>query len=358
MKHGPIALIDEQMPVVALAPHDHVFEKMIGNMQEVKARGGSVIALTTRGDDKLSAILDPVRRLHPRAAADARAAHADRDGRAAAAARLRHRRPPRLRRRSAAESREERHGRIGRSGTRARRAKRIGIGRSLRRSRADLSPDADSSIRLNPEQREAVLHINGPLLILAGAGRARRASSPAASPTSSATATRSRDEVLAVTFTNKAAEEMRARVEALLGADCSRHVGLDVPRAVRAAAAARSAGHRPVARLRHLRLVRPAHRRQAGAEGAAHRRQLRAAAGGAVAHQPRQEPDGDARTRWPRRRGWNRRDEQIAKIYSYYLNALKEASALDFDDLLLKTVELFEQSPSGPRRSTPSSSGS
>src|SRR6185503_2064595 len=58
-KHGPIALIDEQMPVVTLAPQDHVFEKMIGNMQEVKARGGSVIALTTRGDDRLRSILDP-----------------------------------------------------------------------------------------------------------------------------------------------------------------------------------------------------------------------------------------------------------------------------------------------------------
>ena len=58
MKHGPIALIDERMPVVAIAPHDDVFEKMIGNMQEVKARGGSVIALTTRGDQKLSSILD------------------------------------------------------------------------------------------------------------------------------------------------------------------------------------------------------------------------------------------------------------------------------------------------------------
>jgi glucosamine--fructose-6-phosphate aminotransferase (isomerizing) len=58
MKHGPIALIDEQMPVVTIAPHDAVFEKMIGNMQEVKARGGSVIALTTRGDDKLRSILD------------------------------------------------------------------------------------------------------------------------------------------------------------------------------------------------------------------------------------------------------------------------------------------------------------
>jgi glucosamine--fructose-6-phosphate aminotransferase (isomerizing) len=61
MKHGPIALIDEAMPVVAIAPHDHVFEKMIGNMQEVKARGGSVIALTTAGDTMLSGILDPAR---------------------------------------------------------------------------------------------------------------------------------------------------------------------------------------------------------------------------------------------------------------------------------------------------------
>jgi glucosamine--fructose-6-phosphate aminotransferase (isomerizing) len=61
MKHGPIALIDERLPVVAIAPRDHVFEKMIGNMQEVKARGGSVIALTTRGDHKLSSILDTTR---------------------------------------------------------------------------------------------------------------------------------------------------------------------------------------------------------------------------------------------------------------------------------------------------------
>ena len=61
MKHGPIALIDEHMPVVTIAPHDAVFEKMIGNMQEVKARGGSVIALTTRGDDKLRSILDSSR---------------------------------------------------------------------------------------------------------------------------------------------------------------------------------------------------------------------------------------------------------------------------------------------------------
>jgi glucosamine--fructose-6-phosphate aminotransferase (isomerizing) len=58
MKHGPIALIDELMPVVAIAPNDHVFEKMIGNVQEAKARGGSVIALTTNGDTRMTAVLD------------------------------------------------------------------------------------------------------------------------------------------------------------------------------------------------------------------------------------------------------------------------------------------------------------
>jgi glucosamine--fructose-6-phosphate aminotransferase (isomerizing) len=63
MKHGPIALIDEQLPVVTIAPHDHVYEKMIGNVQEAKARGGSVIALTTsarEGSHGIRELLDPV----------------------------------------------------------------------------------------------------------------------------------------------------------------------------------------------------------------------------------------------------------------------------------------------------------
>jgi glucosamine--fructose-6-phosphate aminotransferase (isomerizing) len=59
MKHGPIALIDERMPVVAIAPNDHVFEKMVGNVQEAKARGGSVIAITTEGDPRMAAVIDP-----------------------------------------------------------------------------------------------------------------------------------------------------------------------------------------------------------------------------------------------------------------------------------------------------------
>ena len=58
MKHGPIALIDERMPVVAIAPDDHVFEKMIGNVQEAKARGGTVIAITTEGDSRMAGVLD------------------------------------------------------------------------------------------------------------------------------------------------------------------------------------------------------------------------------------------------------------------------------------------------------------
>jgi glucosamine--fructose-6-phosphate aminotransferase (isomerizing) len=61
MKHGSIALIDEKMPVVAIAPKDAVFEKMLGNVQEAKARGGSVLALVTRGDSRLEEVLDPIK---------------------------------------------------------------------------------------------------------------------------------------------------------------------------------------------------------------------------------------------------------------------------------------------------------
>jgi len=59
MKHGPIALIDEDLPVVALCPRGRVYEKMLSNVQEVKARGGRVIAVASAGDESLRAILDP-----------------------------------------------------------------------------------------------------------------------------------------------------------------------------------------------------------------------------------------------------------------------------------------------------------
>src|SRR6201999_2804008 len=46
LKHGPIALIDETMPVIVIAPHDRVFDKTVSNMQEVAARGGKIILMT------------------------------------------------------------------------------------------------------------------------------------------------------------------------------------------------------------------------------------------------------------------------------------------------------------------------
>ncbi|MBE9471399.1 MAG: glutamine--fructose-6-phosphate transaminase (isomerizing), partial [Chloroflexi bacterium] len=60
MKHGPIALIDEAMPVVAVAARDHVYDKMISQIEQVKARGGIVIALATEGDSDIAAKADYV----------------------------------------------------------------------------------------------------------------------------------------------------------------------------------------------------------------------------------------------------------------------------------------------------------
>jgi glucosamine--fructose-6-phosphate aminotransferase (isomerizing) len=60
MKHGPIALIDENMPAVVLAPKDSVYSKIISNMQEIKARKGIIIAVATEGDKKIAELADEV----------------------------------------------------------------------------------------------------------------------------------------------------------------------------------------------------------------------------------------------------------------------------------------------------------
>ena len=60
MKHGPISLIDDRMPVVALAPQDQLHEKMMNNVSEAKTRGGRVLAVATEGDTHISAIADQV----------------------------------------------------------------------------------------------------------------------------------------------------------------------------------------------------------------------------------------------------------------------------------------------------------
>ena len=198
---------------------------------------------------------------------------------------------------------------------------------------------------LNPEQREAVLHLSGPLLILAGAGsgKTRVITSRIAYLVGDGHARP--HEVLAVTFTNKAAEEMRARVESLLGKDVT---GMWV-----------STFHALCARLL---------RREAPAIGLSRdfviydssdqltvvKQALKAlhiddsfvqprAALSRISHAKNKMESPDAMAAGAAGAGWNRRDEHIARIYTYYLNALKESSALDFDDLLLKTVDLFEQ---------------
>ncbi|HEY9519248.1 MAG TPA: glutamine--fructose-6-phosphate transaminase (isomerizing) [Gemmatimonadales bacterium] len=60
MKHGPIALIDDNMPVVFIAPRDGVHGKIVSNIEEVKARGGKVIAIVTEGDEEISRLADAV----------------------------------------------------------------------------------------------------------------------------------------------------------------------------------------------------------------------------------------------------------------------------------------------------------
>ena len=197
---------------------------------------------------------------------------------------------------------------------------------------------------LNDEQRDAVLHVEGPLLILAGAGsgKTRVITSRAAYLVGDGHA--QPHEVLAVTFTNKAAEEMRARVEALIGSDC-RSMWLSTFHALCARLLRREAPAIGLSRdfviydsSDQLTIVKQALKELRVEDSYI---QPRAALSRISHAKNRMEtPDQMAGAA-----GWNRRDEQLAKVYAYYLQALKDMSALDFDDLLLKTVDLFEGVP-------------
>ncbi len=196
---------------------------------------------------------------------------------------------------------------------------------------------------LNPEQREAVLHVDGPLLIIAGAGsgKTRVITSRIAYLVGDGHA--EPQEVLAVTFTNKAAEEMRARVEALLGAGCGR-MWVSTFHSLCARLLRREAPALGLSRdfviydsSDQLSAVKQALKDLRVDDGFV---QPRAALSRISNAKNRMEsPEAMAAAA-----GWNRRDEQIARIYEHYVRALKESSAFDFDDLLLKTVELFETS--------------
>ena len=65
MKHGPIALVDDSMPIVAIAPNDGLRDKMLNSIFEVKARGGTVIAVATEGDEEMAGVADHVMYIPP-----------------------------------------------------------------------------------------------------------------------------------------------------------------------------------------------------------------------------------------------------------------------------------------------------
>jgi DNA helicase-2/ATP-dependent DNA helicase PcrA len=194
---------------------------------------------------------------------------------------------------------------------------------------------------LNPEQREAVLQTEGPLLILAGAGsgKTRVIAYRIAYLVGSGRA--ESDRIVAVTFTNKAAGEMRDRVVGLVGKDFKRHWI--------------STFHALCARLLRregpaIGLSRDFVIHDASDQAAVVKRVMRdlgvddkllppRVVLSRISHaKNRMEGPADVRGQ-----GWSYRDEQVAKVYEAYGEALAASNALDFDDLLLRTVDLFDR---------------
>ena len=201
---------------------------------------------------------------------------------------------------------------------------------------------------LNPEQRQAVLHREGPLLILAGAGsgKTRVIAHRAACLIGDGHA--APHELLAVTFTNKAAEEMRERIERLLGAAQPR-LWLSTFHAFCARLLRREA---PLAGLSRdfviydtadqLAVVRRAMQELRIDERLTPPRAVRAQ----ISHAKNRMLDADQLLE----AGSGYRDEQLARAFERYDRLLAAANALDFDDLLLKAVALFDASDAARER--------
>ncbi len=200
---------------------------------------------------------------------------------------------------------------------------------------------------LNPEQQQAVLQTDGPLLILAGAGSGKTrviahriaylVSENFADPSA----------ILAVTFTNKAAEEMRTRVERLLETDC-RRMWISTFHALCARLLRREAPHVGLSRdfviydsNDQLSVVKQGLKELGIDDSATQPRMVLSR----ISHAKNRMEGPEAFES-----SWNPRDQHLGKLYAMYTKALKDARALDFDDLLLYTVELVEKSESVRRK--------
>jgi DNA helicase-2/ATP-dependent DNA helicase PcrA len=196
---------------------------------------------------------------------------------------------------------------------------------------------------LNPEQQAAVLHAKGPLLILAGAGSGKTRviahriayliSEGLAAP----------DRILAVTFTNKAAGELRGRVEALLKTDC-KGMWISTFHALCARLLRREAPQIGLSRdfviydsNDQLTIVKQA-LRELGLDDSSLQPRV---ALSRISHAKNRMEGPES---FAAQAAWNPREENVGKLFALYSKALRDANALDFDDLLLKTVELFETS--------------
>jgi DNA helicase-2/ATP-dependent DNA helicase PcrA len=192
---------------------------------------------------------------------------------------------------------------------------------------------------LNAEQRAAVLHRDGPLLILAGAGSGKTRVITYRIAYLVGEGHAAPEEVLAVTFTNKAADEMRARVEALVGTEAGR-VWLSTFHAFCARLLRREGPHVGLPRdfliydtSDQLAVVRQLLRDLDLDERAFPPRLVLARI--SAAKNRLVPPDALPRTSF--------RDETIARLFEHYAARLAAQGAVDFDDLLLKTVELFDR---------------
>ncbi len=199
----------------------------------------------------------------------------------------------------------------------------------------------DFLTKLNPEQREAVLQIDGPLLILAGAGSGKTRVITYRIAYLIGDGHAEPDQVLAVTFTNKAAQEMRDRVTSLIGEDAN-GIWLSTFHALCARLLRREA---PKIGLSRDFVIYDSSDQVAVVKQAL--RELNIApelvpprlALSRISHAKNRMEGPDSL-----RGQFDLRGEQIARVYEKYIVALKDSNALDFDDLLLKTVELFETS--------------